>query len=555
MTSRRSTDDSHLNELGNRRNDNEAVQWKRDFVLIQIGSRLGVTIKRLILALLTLFAIAKIILSLGESFNQPQVQSRLELYQTNLVLQASELVPDATTDNGEDLQSLQQAIIGENPYEAAQKQYTEARQEAETTRNKLQTKFATSDLLSSPARATKVPQSRRNQLQKEVFEVDKFIHQIDLQVGLLQAQQGQIETALTTWQTLSQTPEIESDLAHTATALAGLWQSPPKVLPDSETIINQNLKRWFQDRALQQLYTIQNRTDELENLLTATQTTAQAALFKLGVVSGIPALAGLTGMGLLVFLFIQWAIKGKESTLANNARTTWETPWDWEIIWQVLIVGFFFFGQFILPLVFGLSGLNPGALSIRGKSIYVLISYLMMTAGGLLILYFSIRSFLPLPADWFRFKLKGNWFFWGFGGYLVALPCVVVVSLINQQIWQGQGGSNPILFLALQAQDQVALAVFFTTASIAAPFFEEVIFRGFLLSSLTRYIPVWGAILVSSLIFSVAHLSLAEVLPLTTLGIVLGVVYTRSRNLLAPILLHSLWNSGTLFSLFILGSQ
>ncbi|MGA9377966.1 MAG: CPBP family intramembrane glutamic endopeptidase, partial [Phormidium sp.] len=61
-------------------------------------------------------------------------------------------------------------------------------------------------------------------------------------------------------------------------------------------------------------------------------------------------------------------------------------------------------------------------------------------------------------------------------------------------------------------------------------------------------------IITSSLIFAIAHLSLSEVLPLTTLGIVLGVVYTRSRNLLAPIFLHSLWNSGTLISLFILGS-
>ncbi|MEW6495945.1 MAG: CPBP family glutamic-type intramembrane protease, partial [Cyanobacteriota bacterium] len=39
-----------------------------------------------------------------------------------------------------------------------------------------------------------------------------------------------------------------------------------------------------------------------------------------------------------------------------------------------------------------------------------------------------------------------------------------------------------------------------------------------------------------------------------TLGIVLGVVYTRSRNLLSSILLHCLWNAGTLLSLFVLGS-
>jgi hypothetical protein len=143
---------------------------------------------------------------------------------------------------------------------------------------------------------------------------------------------------------------------------------------------------------------------------------------------------------------------------------------------------------------------------------------------------------------------------WGIGGYLVAIPIVVIISIVNQQIWQGQGGSNPLLFLAVQAQDPIALLIFFSTAAIAAPLFEEMIFRGFLLPSLTRYFPVWGAIVLSSLLFSIAHLSLSEVLPLTALGLVLGIVYTRSRNILASMIVHSLWNSGTLLSLFILGS-
>jgi hypothetical protein len=100
----------------------------------------------------------------------------------------------------------------------------------------------------------------------------------------------------------------------------------------------------------------------------------------------------------------------------------------------------------------------------------------------------------------------------------------------------------------------VALAIFFLTAAVAAPLFEEFLFRGFLLPSLTRYMPVWGAITLSSLFFAIVHLNLSEILPLATLGMVLGVVYTRSRNLLAPMLLHSLWNGGTLLSLFLLGS-
>ncbi|MGB3560859.1 MAG: CPBP family intramembrane glutamic endopeptidase, partial [Geitlerinemataceae cyanobacterium] len=110
------------------------------------------------------------------------------------------------------------------------------------------------------------------------------------------------------------------------------------------------------------------------------------------------------------------------------------------------------------------------------------------------------------------------------------------------------------LEIALQEQDWIAIACFFLTASIAAPIFEELIFRGFLLPALTAYVPVWGAIALTSLVFAVAHLSLSEVLPLATLGMVLGVVYVRSGNLFASMLLHSVWNAGTLLSLFVLGS-
>lgn len=159
-----------------------------------------------------------------------------------------------------------------------------------------------------------------------------------------------------------------------------------------------------------------------------------------------------------------------------------------------------------------------------------------------------------MPKDWFRVKLAGRWPLWGFGSYLVALPLMLGISVLNQQIWQGQGGNNPILQLVLEERDPVALGMFLFTAAIAAPVFEEILFRGFILPSLTRYMPIWGAIGVSSLIFSVAHLSFSEVLPLTVLGAILGFAYVRSQNLLSSILLHSTWNSITMIGLFLLGS-
>jgi uncharacterized protein len=90
------------------------------------------------------------------------------------------------------------------------------------------------------------------------------------------------------------------------------------------------------------------------------------------------------------------------------------------------------------------------------------------------------------------------------------------------------------------------------TAAVAAPLFEEYLFRGFLFPSLTRYFSVWQSIGLSGLIFAVAHLSVSEILPLAVLGSILAYVYYRTGNLLASMLIHSLWNGGSLLTLYLL---
>lgn len=520
------------------------------------------TIKRLILSLLTILVLVKVSFSLIASFNQPQVQGRLELYQTNLVLHASEFVPPSTepvTRKDGERQELPSnvttALIGNNPYQTAQIQYEKildiSKRNLELLKAQLQKQEGIASektqiqglVVANSGQDNEQPQ----QLPQLLVQQQKYIDELNLKLGILQAQQGEILKAQQTWQQLS--PQVE-----TAMVLQGLWGDPPQVSPSAKGIIENNLEGWFRYRALEQLYQAQQVKDDLLTLQKQEQEIATSALAKLVVIASIPLLGGISGVVLLVVLLVDLLFKKQGSLLATNNSLSWETPWDGEIIWQVLIVGFFCIGEIFLPLLFGLVGFNPSGLSLRFKALYVLVSYLMMAGGGLLVLYFSIKSYFPLAAEWFKVKLFDKWILWGLGGYLVALPLVVVVSLINQQLWQGQGGSNPLLSLALEAQDWLVLTIFFTTASIAAPIFEEIIFRGFLLASLTRYLPVWAAIVTSSLLFAIAHLSFSEILPLTTLGMVLGFVYTRSRNLLAPMLVHCLWNSGTLISLFVLGS-
>lgn len=520
------------------------------------------TIKRLILSLLTVVVILLAGNSLLKSWQQPQIQSRLELYQTNLLLHSAEWQPEAS--EGANLTSARNTLVGEKPFAAATEQYQEARKLAQINLEEAKDKLE--ELRSQPVTlpttptqpelapvTNNSPELEQELLQKTLNQLEQLSAELDLRLGLLQVQQGQIDAAIKTWTDLKRSPE--SSLFETTTVLTGLWSDPPRLLPNAQQLIHDNLDGWFRYRALSQLYQLQQRQEALATLQAAEQEAAEQAFVKLAFIGTIPGLAGLLGLGLLVFSVIQRLLKGKESLLAKNGDVVWSTPWSGEIVWQVFIVGFFVMGQLLIPLAFQLLNLNPpvGA-DIRIQAFSVLAKYLVVAFGGLAVLYLSIKRFLPLPEGWFRFNLGGNWFLWGLGGYCVALPLVVVVSLLNQKLWQGQGGSNPLLSLVLSGQDKVALAIFFFTAAVAAPLFEEFLFRGFLLPSLTRYLPVSGAIITSSLLFAVAHLSLSEILPLTTLGIVLGVVYTRSRNLLAPMLVHSLWNSGTLLSLYILGS-
>jgi membrane protease YdiL (CAAX protease family) len=529
------------------------------------------TIKRVLLLVLTVVALIPVLVSLIASVSQPQVQANLQLYQTDLILQASQwqpAAPDSYLSNSE-WQEIRRGILGNDPYSTAQNQYSEARKVTQKNISNLTAKLKSTLSIAenTPITPSKLvdlaapSDSSQSELVKQIKQQQDLVNKIDLKLGIIQVKTGHLEQAINTWDNLINSDGdifLSAELFTTTSILKDLWRNHSGISPTTESIVNSNLKGWFRYLCLDKFYQVTNQQNKLLSLSQQEQKFAREALIKLAVVGGLPFLSGLIGVGLFIFLLIQILINKKAAILAPSSYQGWETPWTGETLWQVLIVGFFFVGQILLPLLFGLSfsilGINPAGLSIRLKSVYVLASYITMSLAGIGVLYWSIKSFFPLPRDWFKFQCLSNWFVWGIGGYLIAIPLVILVSLINQQIWQGQGGSNPLLMLALESQDRVALAILFITAAVAAPGFEEIMFRGFLLPSLTKYVPVWAAIGISSFVFALAHLNLSEVLPLATLGVILGMVYTRSRNLLASMLLHSLWNSGTLLSLFILGS-
>jgi uncharacterized protein len=85
--------------------------------------------------------------------------------------------------------------------------------------------------------------------------------------------------------------------------------------------------------------------------------------------------------------------------------------------------------------------------------------------------------------------------------------------------------------------------------AIAAPLVEELLFRGLLQNALARRMPIWGAILLSSLAFAAVHLQPYAIPGLMSLSIAFGYLYHRTGSLRMNILLHMANNA---FALLIM---
>ena len=99
----------------------------------------------------------------------------------------------------------------------------------------------------------------------------------------------------------------------------------------------------------------------------------------------------------------------------------------------------------------------------------------------------------------------------------------------------------------------VALTLTFLTVAGLAPAFEELMFRGFLLPWLGERLArrlgprAWHlAVAATALTFAAMHLQPMGMPTLATLGVVLGLAFLRTGDLLTSILVHGIWN-GAIF--------
>ena len=180
-----------------------------------------------------------------------------------------------------------------------------------------------------------------------------------------------------------------------------------------------------------------------------------------------------------------------------------------------------------------------------------------MAIPPLLIVFYQIKSLkgeFNFKKDYFHFKFATikNAIIDGIKGWLTIVPFVLLISLIMNSVIDNQNGSNPLLEIVLNNNNYLSFFLLFVTTTLLAPLFEEIIFRGILLPTLSRDFGVISGIIVSAFIFALAHLSLGEMPPLFVLGIGLAITRIASGSLFSSVIMHSLWNGLTFLNLFLL---
>jgi len=104
-------------------------------------------------------------------------------------------------------------------------------------------------------------------------------------------------------------------------------------------------------------------------------------------------------------------------------------------------------------------------------------------------------------------------------------------------------------FDQLSARYEYILA--FMTLVVIAPIAEEVLFRGYLYGKLKKFVPVWAAIVVTSVLFGFIHGAWNLAVDTFALSVVLCLLRESTGSIWSSILLHMAKNGIAFYILFI----
>jgi membrane protease YdiL (CAAX protease family) len=133
---------------------------------------------------------------------------------------------------------------------------------------------------------------------------------------------------------------------------------------------------------------------------------------------------------------------------------------------------------------------------------------------------------------------------------LLAIPISSFVAIIVQYIFKLPIENPQISFLLPEDISVIGMLIMSILVGIVVPFAEELFFRGILYQLLRGRFGVWLGILGSSLLFGIVHGDIAVASAAFVLGLLLAVVFERSRSIWPCVLIHSINNGVKLLFLY-----
>uniref|UniRef100_A0ACD6AKJ3 Uncharacterized protein n=1 Tax=Avena sativa TaxID=4498 RepID=A0ACD6AKJ3_AVESA len=244
----------------------------------------------------------------------------------------------------------------------------------------------------------------------------------------------------------------------------------------------------------------------------------------------------------------------------------WDVPWEWPTVSLTMVacaVSSLVTGK-IGQLVLEYVGYQAGDASIDEKAGVLFLEQFNVTAVTIGVIFGITNTFRPFSDDIFRydfkepFKLQNGWLLWAGIGLFFALISIAlagaVMTALNGETTQRETDSL-VLLLPLIGSSNISTACLLGITGVLAPILEETVFRGFLMVSLTMWFSTPVSVLITAVVFAFAHLTPGELPQLFVLGVALGFSYSQTRNLLTPITIHAVWNSGVILLLTFLQLQ
>lgn len=133
------------------------------------------------------------------------------------------------------------------------------------------------------------------------------------------------------------------------------------------------------------------------------------------------------------------------------------------------------------------------------------------------------------------------WAVAAFGGaFLFSLAYGVIIDQLGLDILKSKCAEQ----IPKEVRDRRALlALASIDVIVFAPFCEELFFRGFVFTGLSRRWGLIAGILGSGVMFGAVHLLYKSFVPIAGVGIVFAFTYSRSRNIASTMLAHVAFNS------------